>query len=148
MGHAAVKIAAQLGDGLIATSPDPELAEEYERVGGAGKPRYGMLHVCWGPDEEEARKQAFEWWPNGALGGDLGQELATPAHFEQATALLDPSDIDTTKIPCGPDPAAHLDVIRAWDEAGFDHLYVHQIGPDQESFLRFYQREVLPAVAG
>lgn len=30
-------------------------------------------------------------------------------------------------------------------DAGFDEVYVSQIGPDQESFLRFYEREVLPA---
>ena len=143
-GREAVKLAGRLGDGLISTTPDAEVVEEFERVGGAGKPRYGMLHVCWGPDEDQAREQAFEWWPNGAIQGELTQELATPAHFEQATALLDPTDIDTTKIPCGPDPSRHIDAIRTWADAGFDHVYVHQIGPDQEGFLRFYQREVLP----
>jgi len=29
-------------------------------------------------------------------------------------------------------------------EAGFDHVCIHQVGPDQEGFLRFYAREVLP----
>jgi coenzyme F420-dependent glucose-6-phosphate dehydrogenase len=145
-GQAAVKVAGQLGDGLISTSPDAEVVEEFERVGGGGKPRYGMVHACWGPDEDEARKQAFEWWPNGVLQGELGQELATPAEFEQATSLLDPSDIDLSKIPCGPDPARYLEVIRTWADAGFDHVYVHQIGPDQDGFLRFFEREVLPAV--
>jgi coenzyme F420-dependent glucose-6-phosphate dehydrogenase len=143
-GSEAVKVAGRLGDGLVSTSPDAEVVEEFDRVGGAGKPRYGMLHVCWGRDAEEARRQAFEWWPNGALKGDLTQELAMPAHFEAAAAPLDPSDIDTTKIPCGPDPEQHLEAIRTFADAGYDHVYVHQIGPDQEGFLRFYEREVLP----
>jgi len=26
----------------------------------------------------------------------------------------------------------------------FDHVSLHQIGPDQEGFFNFYQREVLP----
>jgi G6PDH family F420-dependent oxidoreductase len=143
-GSEALKVAGRLGDGLVSTSPDAEVVREFDRVGGVGKPRYGMLHVCWGADEEEARRQAFEWWPNGVLRGDLTQELPTPAHFEQAAAPLDPGDVDTTKIPCGPDPEKHLDGIRAYAEAGFDHVYVHQIGPDQEGFLRFFEREVLP----
>ena len=29
-------------------------------------------------------------------------------------------------------------------QAGFDHVYVAQAGPDQEGFFRFYEREVLP----
>jgi hypothetical protein len=31
-------------------------------------------------------------------------------------------------------------------KAGFDHVYVHQVGPDQAGFMRFYQREILPIV--
>ena len=36
------------------------------------------------------------------------------------------------------------DVWRIADDAGFDHVYVHQIGPDQAGFINFYQREILP----
>ena len=48
---------------------------------------------------------------------------------------------------CGPDPDRHLAGIRKYVEAGFDHVCVHQIGPDQEGALRFYAREVLRAWA-
>jgi G6PDH family F420-dependent oxidoreductase len=142
-GLDAVKVAGRLGDGLISTAPDAAIVQEFDRVGGAGKPRYGMLHVCWGTEEAAARKLAFEWWPNGVLEGELTQELPLPAHFEQATALLDESDI-TDSIPCGPDPDKHLAVIRRFQEAGFDHVYVHQIGPHQAECIRFYEEEVLP----
>jgi coenzyme F420-dependent glucose-6-phosphate dehydrogenase len=33
-------------------------------------------------------------------------------------------------------------------DAGYDHVYVHQIGEDQEGFFRFYREEVLPDVRG
>ena len=33
---------------------------------------------------------------------------------------------------------------REYADAGFDYVCVHQIGTDQEGFLRFYAREVLP----
>ena len=49
-------------------------------------------------------------------------------------------------IVCGPDPERHLDAIREFDEAGFDHVYVHQVGPDQEGFFRFYQQQVVPKI--
>jgi coenzyme F420-dependent glucose-6-phosphate dehydrogenase len=50
------------------------------------------------------------------------------------------------QIALGPDPERHLRQIRSFSEAGFDHVYVHQIGPDQEGFCRFYEREILPQV--
>ena len=33
---------------------------------------------------------------------------------------------------------------RIADEAGFDHVHVDQVGPDQEGFFRFYESEILP----
>ena len=47
-------------------------------------------------------------------------------------------------IVCGPDPERHLEAIREYVDAGFDHVYVHQIGEDQEGFFRFFERDVLP----
>jgi hypothetical protein len=32
------------------------------------------------------------------------------------------------------------------EEAGLDHVHVHQIGHDQEGFIRFCQRESLSAL--
>ena len=101
-----------------------------------------MLTVCWAASEAEARATALEWWPNAALKGPLGQELPLPSHFEQAAAMVDEESIAET-IVCGPDPDAHLSGIREFVDAGFDHVYVHQVGPDQDGFIDFYEREVL-----
>jgi hypothetical protein len=50
------------------------------------------------------------------------------------------------KITCGPDPERHLDVIRTYSDAGYDRVWVHQIGPDQEGFFEFYAQEILPKI--
>ena len=50
-------------------------------------------------------------------------------------------------IVCGPDPERHVEAIDAYVEAGYDHVYVHQVGPDQEAFIRFAERELLPRYA-
>jgi len=47
-------------------------------------------------------------------------------------------------IICGPDPEKHVEAIREYADAGYDHVCVHQVGFDQEGFLRFCAREVLP----
>jgi coenzyme F420-dependent glucose-6-phosphate dehydrogenase len=36
--------------------------------------------------------------------------------------------------------------IQEFIDAGYDHVYVHQVGPDQEGFFRFAEREILPAL--
>jgi len=49
-------------------------------------------------------------------------------------------------VVCGPDPERHLETIRQAAEAGYDEVYVQQIGPEQEAFFRFYEKEVLPGL--
>jgi G6PDH family F420-dependent oxidoreductase len=144
-GSKSAELAGRIGDGYIGTSPDTELLETFERSGGAGKPKYAGIKVCWGADEAAARRTAYELWPNLGLSGQLAQELALPSHFEQATELVEEEHV-TGMVPCGPDPERHLEVIRKYADAGYDAVYIHQIGPDQDGFLRFYGKEVLPKV--
>jgi coenzyme F420-dependent glucose-6-phosphate dehydrogenase len=139
----AAELAGRLGDALIAVAPESERVEQFEQAGGKGKPVYGQVTVCYAADEEEAKKTAYEIWPNAGLEGPLGQELAIPEHYEAAAQLLSEDDVAETVV-CGPDPERHLEAIREYEQAGFTHVYVHQVGPDQESFLRFYADEILP----
>lgn len=140
-GTNAAALAGRIGEGLIATSPDPQLVGAFTATGGCDRPRYAELKVCWAENEAEARRQAHAWWPNVAVPGELGQELPTPAHFEQAASLVREDDVAEAVI-CGPDPDRHLAGIDAFLDAGFDHVCV-QVGPDQEGFFRFYERKVL-----
>ncbi len=112
-------------------------------AGGKGKPRFGQVTVCWAADEAAARRTAFEIWSNAAIKGELAQELPTPAHFEQAAQMVSEDDVAEAVI-CDPDAERHLDAIREYVGAGYTHVHVHQVGADQEGFMRFYQREVLP----
>jgi coenzyme F420-dependent glucose-6-phosphate dehydrogenase len=144
-GGRAGSLAGRAGDGLVGVAPDHELIETFEEAGGMGKPRYGQLHVCWAEDEATARKRATEWWPNTSVPGELGVELPLPRHFEQAAEVVREEDV-ADSVVCGPDPEDHLEAIRAYTDAGYDHVYVHQVGPDQEGFFRFYRDHVLPKV--
>jgi coenzyme F420-dependent glucose-6-phosphate dehydrogenase len=138
----AAKLAATAGDGLIGTTPDEEILSAFEAAGGTDKPRIGQLTVCWAEDEAAARKTALDWWPNAAAPGELGQELALPRHFEQVAELISEDDV-AAKVVCSPDADAHRAAIQEFADAGYDHVYIHQVGPDQEGFLDFYSREIL-----
>jgi coenzyme F420-dependent glucose-6-phosphate dehydrogenase len=140
-GSRAAELAGREGDALISTSPDEELISAFESAGGSGKPRYGQLTVCYAESEEQAVRTAYEWWPNAALGGELGQELPLPRHFQQAAETVSPEDV-AESVVCGPDPDRYRRAIDEFDDAGFDHVYIHQVGPDQESFFAFARSEL------
>ena len=145
-GQQAAKLAARLGDGLICSAPSAESVAAFEAGGGAGKPRYGQLTVCWARSEDEAVRTAHEYWPISGLEGQFKNELPRPLYLEQASKPVTPEMVKR-EIVCGPDPQAHVDGLAKFVKAGFDHVYVHQVGPDQEGFMRFYQREILPRAA-
>jgi coenzyme F420-dependent glucose-6-phosphate dehydrogenase len=142
-GSKSAELAGRAGDGLVSVAPKAETVETFRAAGGDGKPCYGQVHVCWAEDEAKARRTAHEQWPNAAIPGELGQELPMPAHFEQASSAVTEDQV-ADSVTCGPDPERHIAAIRKYLDAGFDHVVVHQIGPDQEGFFRFYRSEVLP----
>jgi G6PDH family F420-dependent oxidoreductase len=139
----AAELAGRIGDGFIGVAPEADLVDKFERAGGKGKPRYGHLTVCWAAGEDEAKKTAHENWPNAGLEGPLNQELAIPAHFETVAAMVQPDDLAET-LPLGPDPDRYLEAIKEFEGAGYDHVYIHQIGPDQNGFIEFAQHELMP----
>ena len=145
-GPEAAKLAGELCDGVINTSADAETIKAFEKAGGKGKPKYGQLTVCWAKSEAEAKKTAHKVWPNAALKGPLSTELSIPEQFQQAAQMVTPEDV-AKDVVCGPDPQRHREMIQQYVDAGYDHVYVHQVGPDQEGFFRFYEREVLPHFA-
>lgn len=144
-GEISARLAGRISEGLISTVPDKEVLENFEEGGGNGKPRYGKVDVCWASSVEEGRKTAYEQWANTGVKGQLNQELATPQFIEQAASLVLEVDI-AQKIVCGPDPEKHLEKIQEYADLGFDHIYIHQIGPDQEGFFEFYEKNILPEV--
>lgn len=141
-GTDSAELAGRSGDGLISTSPQAEVVQAYEAAGGGG-PRLGQVTVCWAPTEAEARRTMREVWPNSALPGMLSADLRRPADFESAVSVLSEDQI-VERTPCGPDADRHLEAINRFIEAGYDHIYVHQIGHDQPGFFDFYAREILP----
>ena len=142
-GEKTAKLAAKIGDGLISVGANEEAAKAFREAASDSKPRYGQIAVCWAENEEAARRTAYEWWPISALADPLTQELPLPSHFESAAQMVSEIEVGN-RITCGPDPARHIEAIRKCIDAGFDHVYVHQIGKDQEGFFKFFGSEILP----
>lgn len=141
-GPVATRLAARMGDGLLGVVPNAKQVKIFDESGGTGKPKYGKVTACWAKDEATARRTAHELWPSATLA-QSGLELPLPAHFEELARTISEEDV-AKAILCSPDPELHADKIREYFQAGYDHVFVHQVGPDQEGFFRFFKRQVLP----
>ncbi len=140
-GEKAVRMAARIADGYVCVQPNADFVRLYRESGGGDRPVQGGLKVCWAPDEAQARKTMHRLWPTDAIPGEAAQLLPLPRHFGELAGLVTE---DMISAPCGPDPAVHLGAVRAYREAGFDEVYIGQVGTDAEGFFEFYARQVLP----
>jgi G6PDH family F420-dependent oxidoreductase len=137
------ELAGMIGDGLISTSPDKATVQAFDDAGGTGKPKYAQVTVCWATDEDEAKETALKYWGYTGLPGQLSQELALPQYFQEAAQLVT-KDVIARSVVCGPDAAKYHEQIRTYVDAGFTHVYIHQVGPDQDGFFQFAKKELLP----
>jgi G6PDH family F420-dependent oxidoreductase len=140
-GPEAARLAGEKGDGLIATEPRADLIKAY---GGKG-PRYAEVAMCIGKSEEDARQTAHKYFRWSVTGWPVQAELPDTKGFEAASRYVPPEAV-AEKISCGPDVKAHLEAIRKFTKAGFDHIVLVQIGPDQEPLIDLFQRELAQAL--
>ena len=77
-----------------------------------------------------------------------GLLTANDAFFVRYHLSQVPTSIDPEKFTLRIDGAVDTRIVLSLEDlkAGFDHVYVHQIGPDQDTFFRFYESEILPKI--
>ena len=66
-----------------------------------------------------------------------------PGHRESMTIMVT-EEMTGESVVCGPDVEAHVKALQEYLDAGFDEVYVSQMGQEQQPFFDFYQSEVLP----
>ena len=146
-GPNAAKLAGELGDALVSTAPDAETVQAFLANGkNPNRPRYAQMTICYGPNEQQAKELALKMWGYTALQGQISQELDIPEFFEKAMSVVTADEV-AKSIVYGPDPEPIHKQIQAYADAGFSHVYIHQVGDDQEGFFKFAEKELLPAFA-
>jgi len=145
-GKDGAELAGRIGDGLIGTEPSEDLVQAFEEAGGKGKPRYAQIDVCVAADDAEALRIAHaQWAAPAAIPPRLLTKLRVAADFQAVADLVTEEQVSESVL-CEADPESHLAKIQEFADAGFDHVHVHQVGADQETFFRFYEKDVLPRV--
>jgi coenzyme F420-dependent glucose-6-phosphate dehydrogenase len=142
-GTKTAALAGELGDGLIGVTPDAHVVDVFNGSGGGGKPCLAQLHISLASSTDQARENAFKWWPNGVVPPSLNGELAKPADFDAIAQAIGPDRIDDTVV-CAADAAPIIDRIDRFVGAGFDTVYLHQVGPDQQRLVDLVAAELLP----
>ena len=134
-------------DGLITVNQPPDrlrrVVSGFRRGGGMGKPMYLQVHLSWAEDEEEARRIAHEQWRTNVFGSDLATELSLPEHFDAAAEFVTPSDVEGPVL-ISSDLSRHTTWLSELAELGFERLYLHHVGQDQQRFIDAFGAKVIP----
>ncbi|MFB4315114.1 TIGR03557 family F420-dependent LLM class oxidoreductase [Actinomadura sp. 21ATH] len=144
-GDRSAEIAATQ-DGLFATEPSREVVQTFENHNGSG-PRYCEIPLAYAEDERSGAASAHNLMRFGLTGWKVQAELPNPINFEAATALITEDDI-RRNFPCGPDPDRHVEAVRPYIDAGFDHLTLMNAGTSPDAFFDFYADELAGRLIG
>ncbi|HYH73965.1 MAG TPA: TIGR03557 family F420-dependent LLM class oxidoreductase [Nocardioides sp.] len=142
-GPKALDVACRIADGFITTKPDADSVSRFRDAKGARAPTQAGFKVAWGPTRDEAIDAAYELWPNSGVPGELSQVLPSPQHFEQASELVTREKFAENGA-FGPDVAEHVEAFTPFVDAGFDDVYVANMGPHYADMLAVYGSDVLP----
>ena len=143
-GPEAARLAGRKADGLIATMPDADLIEAFKSAGGGG-PLYAEVPLCYAESNDKAREIAHRYHRWSLAGGPVMPELPAPEAFEAASSHITQDDV-AAEVSLGPSPEPHLKAIREYIDAGYEHLILTQIGPEQDGFFKFFERDLRPAL--
>jgi G6PDH family F420-dependent oxidoreductase len=143
-GPASADVAARIGDGFVTMGPEGGLLRRYRDHGGGARRTSCGTKVCYDTDRDRAVRTVHPRWPTMLLPGELAAQLPEPAHFAQATQLITEDHVRSGPFALGADPDEHVRALTACAEAGFDYVYVNQIGEDMRGFFDLYRTKVLP----
>jgi len=141
--------AAAWADGLITVKQDTEalrrVIDTYRDAGGRG-PLTLQVHLSWAPTADEALAVAHDQWRNGLVGPPDCWDIPTPQEFDARTADADPQQVAETVLVAA-DPAEHLDRLVELVALGFDRVFLHHVGRDQDAFIDVFGERVVPELS-
>ncbi|MCV2396043.1 TIGR03557 family F420-dependent LLM class oxidoreductase [Actinotalea sp. M2MS4P-6] len=151
-GPVTAKRAGKHTDGLITVGAPLEkigglFAKFDEGAREAGKdpstmPRLLQVHLSWAETDEEALANAMQQWPNGGMKFPKG-DIRSPHDLAAMAALVRPEDFEGRMV-ISSDPDVHRAALQRYVDLGFDRVYLHNVGRNQERFFEVFGREVLP----
>lgn len=151
-GPITAKKTGALCDGIITVGAPLEkiggiFAKFDEGARSAGKdpdsmPKIMQLHMSWAATDEEAAVNAMTEWPNGGMKFPK-QDIKSPFDFEQIAKLVRLENFEGRML-ISSDPDQHRAEIQKYLDLGIDRLYLHNVGRNQEEWIKVFGQSVLP----
>ncbi|MGI9173787.1 MAG: TIGR03885 family FMN-dependent LLM class oxidoreductase [Rhodothermales bacterium] len=134
-------------DGLITVSRSNEklkgVVKAFRENGGADKPLFLQSKHAWAPDHDEALRDAHEQWRTNLFASKVLSDFEMPEQFEKASKYVRPEDVQE-KVRVSAEPGQHAEWLDEFFELGFDEVYLHNVGTNQEAFIDAFGKDVLP----
>ena len=108
----------------------------------AKMPRMIQLHVSWAESDEAATEAALREWPNGGMAFPKG-DIRNPEDFAAMAKLVRPEHF-RGRVLISADLEVHREHIQHFIDLGFTEVYVHNVGRNQEEFIKAYGERVIP----
>lgn len=138
-------------DGLITVNQPEnrhrEVLRAFREGGGEGKPCYLQVHIAWAGSEAEARQHAYEQWRTNVFASTIASDLYAVEQFDAIAEFVRPGDLDE-HVRISTDPGQHAEWIRGDAEAGFEEIYLHNVGRNQQAFIETFGAKVIGEVVG
>jgi G6PDH family F420-dependent oxidoreductase len=109
-------------------------------------PRLIQLHISWADTIEAATENAVQEWPNGGMNFPKG-DIRNPEDFEAMSRLVRPENY-TNRVMISTDLDEHAAHIQRYVDLGFTEIYLHNVGRNQEAFIKTFGEQVFPKVKG
>jgi coenzyme F420-dependent glucose-6-phosphate dehydrogenase len=142
----------ELADGLITPGASIDklagIVENFEAgAKKAGKnpdemPKLLQVHLSWAEDDETAWANALDQWPNGGMKFPKA-DVRSPFDFQQMAKLVRREDFEGRMVVSS-DLDVHRAALQKYVDAGFNRIYIHNVGRNQDAFLDAFGKEVLP----
>ena len=147
VSEATARTVGSWADGLITVNQPADALRRvlaaFREGGGDGKPALLQVHLSWAESEDEALAIAHDQWRSNVFSSELNWNLELPEQFDAAATHVRPEDV-CSSVLVSADPSRHAAELRALADLGFDGIYLHHVGQEQDGFLDTFGAKVLP----
>ncbi|MEO3744615.1 TIGR03885 family FMN-dependent LLM class oxidoreductase [Plantactinospora sp. B5E13] len=150
VSEATARWCAEWADGLITVNAPVDrlrrMVDAYRGAGGRG-PLHLQVHLSWAPSETEAASIAYEQWRSNVFAPPVCWDLETAEHFDVVAADV-PAERVAEVVNISADLGRHTAWLREYVDLGFDGIYLHHVGQEQDAFVDTFGAKVLPESRG
>ncbi|HEU4807912.1 MAG TPA: TIGR03885 family FMN-dependent LLM class oxidoreductase [Homoserinimonas sp.] len=138
--------AARWADGLATVLQAPDalrsVVDAYRSNGGVG-PLVLQVHLSYAATDDEALAIAHDQWRTNVFSPPLCWDLDSVEAFDIAASHVPPEALRGS-VHVSSDTSQHVAWLQDAIELGFDEIYLHHVGQEQNAFIDAFGERVLP----